>query len=76
MAKYTIKLTQEEISELKAIVSKGFHSSQSYRAAYVLLNSDSGNFQLGKVGKKIKAGYETKYAALNGNAVCIADEFV
>jgi hypothetical protein len=48
MAKYRIKLTQEEVIELQSIVSKGTHSSQSYRSAYVLLNCDEGVYSLGK----------------------------
>ena len=48
MAKYRIKLTEEEVSELRSIIKKGSHSSQTYRAAYVLLNSDEGEYSLGK----------------------------
>lgn len=48
MVKYTIKLTKDEVSELTAIVSKGSHSSQSYRAAHVLLSVDEGEHSRGK----------------------------
>jgi transposase len=48
MIKYTIKLTQEEVSELSSIIKKGSHSTQSYKAAYVLLNCDEGDYTLGK----------------------------
>jgi hypothetical protein len=48
MAKYRIKLTQEEVIALSSIIKKGSHSSQTYRAAYVLLNCDEGDFSLGK----------------------------
>jgi transposase len=48
MAKYRIKLTKEEVNELSSIIKKGSHSSQTYRAAYVLLNSDEGKYSLGK----------------------------
>ena len=48
MAKYRIKLTEEEVSELRSIIKKGSHSSQTYRAAYVLLNSDESEYSLGK----------------------------
>lgn len=44
MVRYTIKLTETEVEELKKIVSKGSHSTQTYRAAYILLNCDKGNF--------------------------------
>jgi transposase len=48
MAKYKVKLTQEEVSELASIVKKGSHSTQTYRAAYVLLNCDEGYYSPGK----------------------------
>ena len=64
MAKYRIKLTQDEISELSSIVKKGSHTSQSYRAAYVLLNCDEGEYSLGKstneqIAKVLKIGMRT-----------------
>jgi hypothetical protein len=48
MAKYKVKLTKEEVSDLQKIVNKGSHSTQTYRAAYILLNVDKGEFSLGK----------------------------
>jgi hypothetical protein len=48
MAKYRIKLTQSEVSELLFIIKKGSHTSQSYRAACVLLNCDEGEYSVGK----------------------------
>ncbi|GHV63397.1 hypothetical protein FACS1894195_5590 [Bacteroidia bacterium] len=48
MVKYRVKLTKEEVLELQKIVSKGSHSTQTYRASYVLLNVDEGAFSLGK----------------------------
>jgi transposase len=64
MSKYTIKLSKEEVSELTAIVNKGSHTSQSYRAAYVLLNVDLGEYSLGKstneqICKMLKIGMRT-----------------
>jgi transposase len=64
MAKYIIKLTKGEVEELNAAVSKGSHTSQSYRAAYVLLNVDEGEFSLGKssnleICKVLKIGMRT-----------------
>lgn len=41
---YTIKLSQSEVEELSKIISKGKHTSQAFRAAYILLNSDKGEF--------------------------------
>jgi hypothetical protein len=48
MAKYRIKLTQNEVIELTSIVKRGSHTTQTYRAAYVLLNCDDGDYSLGK----------------------------
>ena len=48
MATYRIKLTAEEVCELTSIIKKGSHTTQTYRAAYVLLNCDEGDYSLGK----------------------------
>lgn len=42
--RYTVTLTQEERHELEQIISKGKHTSQTYRNAYILLNKDRGEF--------------------------------
>ena len=44
MVLYTIKLSKLEVEELNKVISKGSHTSQSYRAAYILLNCDKGEF--------------------------------
>lgn len=44
MIKYKVTLTKEEHEELMAIVSKGSHTSQLYRTAYILLNCDEGEY--------------------------------
>jgi transposase len=49
MTKYRIKLSQEEVITLQTIVSKGSHTTQAYRAAYILLNVDEGEFSMGKI---------------------------
>jgi hypothetical protein len=64
MIKYTIKLSKEEVLDLTAIVNKGSHTSQSYRASYVLLNVDEGDFSHGKstnaeICKVLKIGMRT-----------------
>jgi len=64
MAKYRIKLTEEEVIELSSIVKKGSHTTQTYRAAYVLLNCDEGAYSLGKstseqITKVLKIGMRT-----------------
>ena len=42
--RYTIKLTKSQIEELLCIINKGSHSSQTFRAAYILLNCDEGDY--------------------------------
>ena len=44
MIHYTIKLKQDEIEELNKVINKGSHTSQAFRAAYILLNCDKGEF--------------------------------
>ncbi len=44
MIRYTIKLTKSEVEELHAIISKGCHTSQTFRTAYILLNCDQGEY--------------------------------
>jgi len=42
MIRYKVTLTQEERIELETILKKGNHTSQSFRNACILLNSDEG----------------------------------
>lgn len=44
MVKYRIALTKNEREELMSIISKGRHSSQTFRTAYILLNCDEGRY--------------------------------
>lgn len=44
MVLYTIKLSKIEVEELNKVISKGSHTSQAYRSAYILLNCDKGEF--------------------------------
>lgn len=45
MAKfYKVELTKQERDELMSIIKKGKHTTQVYRNAYVLLNTDEGEF--------------------------------
>ena len=48
MVKYKVTLTQHERNQLTDIISKGKHSAQLYRTAYILLNCDEGEY-----GKKV-----------------------
>ena len=42
MIHYRIKLTKEEVDELRSIINRGSHTSQTFRVAYILLNCDEG----------------------------------
>ncbi len=53
MIKYKVTLTKEEHEELIALVSKGYHTSQQYRTAYILLNCDEGEYGEKIFGKQI-----------------------
>lgn len=53
MIRYTIKLTKDEVDGLIAIVNKGSHSSHTFRAAYILLNCDEGEFSDKVVNEQI-----------------------
>jgi len=44
MVHYRIKLTKGEVDELMKIINKGSHTTQTYRAAYILLNCDEGEY--------------------------------
>lgn len=42
MARYKVTLTEEERAQLNAVLAKGKHTSQQYRNACILINSDEG----------------------------------
>ncbi len=44
MVRYHIKLTKDEVDELLQIINRGSHTTQTFRAAYVLLNCDEGEY--------------------------------
>ena len=44
MVRYKVTLTREEHEQLRAVLGKGKHSSQQYRNACILINSDEGPF--------------------------------
>jgi transposase len=44
MVRYKVTLTQEEYEVCKGVLSKGKHSSQQYRNACILMNSDEGPY--------------------------------
>ena len=65
MVRYTIKLKKSEVEDLYKIINKGKHSTQAFRAAYVLLNCDKGEYSKDKtitnteICKIIKIGDRT-----------------
>jgi len=63
MILYTIKLTKSEVEELHAIINKGSHTSQTFRAAYILLNCDAGKYSdkvtNEQISKVLKVGMRT-----------------
>ncbi len=63
MAKYKVTLTREERDDLMSIISKGKHTSQRFRNAYVLLNCDEGKFAEkatnAEINKILKVGMRT-----------------
>lgn len=44
MVRYKVTLTKEEHDYLKSLLNKGKHSSQQYRNACILINSDEGPY--------------------------------
>ena len=42
--RYKVTLSKEEHNQLTVIIHKGKHTSQTYRNAYILLNTDKGEF--------------------------------
>jgi transposase len=44
MVRYKVTLTKSEYEKLNSIISKGKHSTQKFRNAYVLLNCDEGEY--------------------------------
>lgn len=63
MIRYTIKLSKSEVGELMDIINKGSHTSQSFRAAYILLNCDEGKYSEKvtneQISKVLKIGMRT-----------------
>lgn len=53
MIKYKVTLTREEREQLSDIVSKGNHSAQLYRTAYILLNCDEGKYSKKIINEEI-----------------------
>jgi len=60
---YKVELSKQEQEELLAIVKKGKHTSQTYRNAFVLLNTDEGEYSEKvtniEIAKVLKVGMRT-----------------
>ena len=61
MIRYTIKLSKTETEDLMVIINKGFHTSQTFRAAYILLNCDEGKYSQKVTNEQIPALRCNKY---------------
>jgi transposase len=64
MAKlYKVTLSKQEQEELYEIIKKGKHRSQTYRNAYILLNTDEGDYSdkitNAEITKVLKVGMRT-----------------
>lgn len=63
MIRYTVKLTESEVTELNNIINRGSHTAQSFRTAYILLNCDDGEFSQKvtneEISKILKVGMRT-----------------
>lgn len=44
MVRYKVTLSKEEREELMSIINKGYHTSQKFRNAHILLNCDEGDY--------------------------------
>ena len=63
MKRYTVNLTKAEVEELMSIINKGSHTSQTFRAACILLNCDEGTYSQKvtneQISKVLKVGMRT-----------------
>jgi len=64
MVRYKVTLTREEHEQLKAVLGKGKHSSQQYRNACILINSDEGPY-----GQKLSDEQITQVLQINAKTV-------
>ena len=63
MKRYKIELLKDEVTELESIIARGSHSTHTFRAAYVLLNCDEGEYSdkvtNEQISKVLKIGMRT-----------------
>jgi hypothetical protein len=64
MVRYRVMLTETEVAELYAIISKGAHSTHTFRNAYILLNCDEGAY-----GQKVGNEQLAKMLRVNSRTI-------
>ncbi len=64
MVRYKVTLTKDERDQLMALIGKGKHTSQEYRNACILINSDESPF-----GKKITSEQIAQVLQINTKTV-------
>jgi transposase len=64
MVRYKVTLTKEEHDQLKAVLGMGKHSSQQYRNACILINSDEGPY-----GQKLSNEQISQVLQINSKTV-------
>lgn len=64
MVRYKVTLTKEERAQLLEVISKGKHTSQEYRNACILINSDEG-----QTGKKITSEHIAQVLQINTKTI-------
>jgi transposase len=64
MIRYRVMLTKAEVGELSLIISKGAHSTQTFRNAYILLNCDEGAY-----GQKIGCEQLARMLRVNSRTI-------
>ena len=64
MVRYKVVLTKDEHNQLKTVLGKGKHSSQQYRNACILINTDEGPF-----GRKLSNEHIAQVLQINTKTV-------
>ena len=64
MIRYRVMLTEAEVQELSAIISKGAHSTHTFRNAYILLNCDEGAY-----GQKVGSEQLARMLRVNARTI-------
>lgn len=64
MIRYRVMLTGTEVAELSSIISKGAHSTHTFRNAYILLNCDEGAY-----GQKVGSEQLAKMLRVNSRTI-------